>query len=254
MKNFNIIIFLIISCLYVDVHSQKIKLPMPESIPGDTVFEGTLPVRIMPPEQFRNDSFIVYYTRDESDPRFSETRDIYSGISIVGGTLVYKAILSCWIDTSKYSDSDVLTVTYTRKMKRPTFIPTDSLFNDSISVSLEAETDAEIYYTLNGEEPDTNGIIYNGPIKIFITKTIKAIAIRESCLNSDLVIKTYVKEGLPINPSYKIERNALDINNYCYNVLGQTVHTSLNPISTNVLIRNGNKEVKFTMTRRLYED
>lgn len=59
----------------------------------------------------------------------------------------------------------------------PTFNPAGGDFTETQSVEISAEDGASIYYTLNGDEPTTESIPYNGAIEISTTTTIKAIAV-----------------------------------------------------------------------------
>lgn len=46
--------------------------------------------------------------------------------------------------------------------------------------------DADIYYTLNGEDPTTEDLLYDGPITITEETTIKAIAMKDGLKNSEI--------------------------------------------------------------------
>ncbi len=59
----------------------------------------------------------------------------------------------------------------------PTFNPAGGDFSETQSVEISAEDGASIYYTLNGDEPTTESIPYDGAIEISTTTTIKAIAV-----------------------------------------------------------------------------
>lgn len=68
------------------------------------------------------------------------------------------------------------------------------VFDDQIVVELTCETpDAEIYYTLNGACPcdDEERILYEGPITISESTTLKAIAIAPDRYESDIVTYYY---------------------------------------------------------------
>lgn len=61
-------------------------------------------------------------------------------------------------------------------------------------LSLRAETlDATIYYTFDGSEPTkTNGILYEEPIEVDETLAVRARALREDLLPSDVMTRTFV--------------------------------------------------------------
>lgn len=66
-------------------------------------------------------------------------------------------------------------------LKSPVADPIGGNFEDSVSVTLTAESGADIYYTVDGTTPTINaGTEYTGPITIDTTTTLKAIAYRGS--------------------------------------------------------------------------
>lgn len=59
----------------------------------------------------------------------------------------------------------------------PTFSPEEGTFTEAQTVTISCATEgASIYYTLNGNDPTNASTLYNGPISIEETTTIKAIA------------------------------------------------------------------------------
>lgn len=97
---------------------------------------------------------------------------------------------------------DALTVTYidggetdTPTLSAPTMSPgTCNFYEESLVVTLaNVDSEATIYYTLNGNTPNEESNIYEGPITINETTTIKAIAIKEGANNSDISEATYTK-------------------------------------------------------------
>lgn len=83
--------------------------------------------------------------------------------------------------------------------------PSGEIYKGNL-IELYTETsDAEIYYTTNGDIPSINSTLYTGPIKINKNMTIKAIAIRKNMYNSkvlELNYKVYSKENsIYLSPS-----------------------------------------------------
>ena len=66
----------------------------------------------------------------------------------------------------------------------------EGFYSSAISVDLSAGT-SDIYYTLDGSEPDTNSSKYSAPININKTTVIKALSIKTNYLPSPVVNKTY---------------------------------------------------------------
>lgn len=60
-------------------------------------------------------------------------------------------------------------------------------------VELTAEEGTTIYYTNNGDAPSVESTLYTGPIKLESGKTIKAIAVKEGCVNSSACSYTYTQ-------------------------------------------------------------
>ena len=56
-------------------------------------------------------------------------------------------------------------------------------------IVLKQPNDANIYYTLNGDDPDTNGMLYTEPIEIDESCTLKTIA--KSTLKDNSIVTTY---------------------------------------------------------------
>lgn len=59
----------------------------------------------------------------------------------------------------------------------PTFTPTEGIYTEAQSVTINCSTaGATIYYTIDGTVPTTSSSVYNSPINVGETTTIKAIA------------------------------------------------------------------------------
>jgi len=73
-------------------------------------------------------------------------------------------------------------------------LPDAATFETSIVVSMSANVaSAKIYYTNDGTTPTSASTLYEAPITLTATKTIKAIGIATDYTNSDVVSKTYTK-------------------------------------------------------------
>ncbi len=80
----------------------------------------------------------------------------------------------------------------------PSYSPHGGKFFGTRSVTITSFTDqAEIYYTLDGSEPTTSSVRYEGPIAVNGTATLKARAFKTGMTPSLLASEDYVKEALP---------------------------------------------------------
>jgi hypothetical protein len=75
----------------------------------------------------------------------------------------------------------------------PTFSPSDRYYNQSVNVTIISTTaDADIYYTLNGNDPTTSDNHYTGAITLSSgNTTLKAIAVKHGLLTSNVASKEY---------------------------------------------------------------
>ena len=96
---------------------------------------------------------------------------------------------------------------YTFKAAEPVLSPESELpFEGEIEVSITCKTaDARIYYTTDGSDPTASSDVYNGPIKVSETTTIKAFARNEKYngwSNSEIVTAIYTKKGTTLAPEF----------------------------------------------------
>lgn len=83
------------------------------------------------------------------------------------------------------------------KVATPTFKPTNTLHYGSVYVEINCETEgAIIYYTIDGNDPTTYSSVYDVPILIKSTTTIKAFAIKEGMDASQIVSQTYALNAI----------------------------------------------------------
>ena len=65
-----------------------------------------------------------------------------------------------------------------------------------IQITCETEN-ANIYYTLNGENPTSNSTLYSSPFEVNEACTVKAIGYKEGYLESDVLEKDLIKLPTP---------------------------------------------------------
>jgi len=77
----------------------------------------------------------------------------------------------------------------------PVFSETDLYQNEAFSLTITCATEgAKIYYTLDGSEPDSSDTLYTSPITISSNTPVRAVAIHEGLLASDVTSSTYLFE------------------------------------------------------------
>ena len=85
-------------------------------------------------------------------------------------------------------------ITTQRASDVPTISGTDK-FSDRTEVTITATHGAIIYYTTDGTVPTNESKKYDTPITLTETTTIKAIAIEDGCIMSDVVEMAFTKES-----------------------------------------------------------
>lgn len=98
----------------------------------------------------------------------------------------------------------------------PVVDPEGGNFTEYVSVSITAESDASVYYTLDGSIPGKDSMLYTGPIELPEGSTrLRAVAINEKNIESDVVDFTYsvlypVPETPKIAPSSGMFTSGMD--------------------------------------------
>ena len=96
----------------------------------------------------------------------------------------------------------------------PTFSPEAGTYYEALSVSISCATEGSIiYYTNDGTDPTENSTVYTEPIMVSETTTIKAIAMKEGYLNSNIASATYIISDAPSIITIA-EAHALENNEY----------------------------------------
>lgn len=72
----------------------------------------------------------------------------------------------------------------------PQILADNSRFADPIEVSIEAEEDSEIHYTVDGTTPTLQSPLYTAPFPVSTTTTVKAIAVQDG-ETSSVVTRTF---------------------------------------------------------------
>lgn len=85
--------------------------------------------------------------------------------------------------------------TYTGFASPPIFSDNSLYHKESFQLTISSLTpDARIYYTTDGSKPTVNSSLYSGPLTISKNTTVKAIAVTDSLLQSDISAATFLFE------------------------------------------------------------
>ena len=98
-------------------------------------------------------------------------------------------------ETYKVEGNVVFTAQWSRnELASPVIKCPDKFETDECRAEISAEEGATIHYTLDGTEPTSESPLYEGPITITQTTTIKAIAVRENFFDSDVAVHVVIEE------------------------------------------------------------
>lgn len=124
-----------------------------------------------------------------------------------GTTSVY-----CVINGSLKSNEAIVTVS--KQTLTLTADKDNGLLEKGSVVSLKASnSDAEIYYTLDGSAPSKNSIRYNAPVVIDKDLTLKAVAYHDDYNSSNVLTKVYKVTSLKVDTTYP-ENNTNNVGDY----------------------------------------
>lgn len=132
----------------------------------------------------------IYYTTDGTTPTSSSTA--YNPVS--KPTITVAQTIKVIAVKDGLEDSEVASASYTIAVPcaMPTFSLDEGEYVKGTTVTISTETvDATIYYTTNGDTPTTSSLVYSSDITINSAMTIKAIAVKDGMLNSEVASVSY---------------------------------------------------------------
>lgn len=128
----------------------------------------------------------IYYTLDGTEP--TKTSSIYKQGILLSADITVKA----FAESENRKASDVYTETV---LVRHTADPVVNLSSGEISrtdkITITANENAKIYYTLDGSEPTEESTLYAAPFSINAKTTLKVFAVEEGCLDSNILTYEY---------------------------------------------------------------
>ncbi len=150
----------------------------------------------------------VYYPRWTNHPRYMTM----CGPGVGGaGSDVYIGKLAAdfrsagsWVRITNNNDADLyadawVSSSLTQRAATPVISPAQERFSDSLAVTLTCATpDASIRYTLNGDDPTESSALYDGPIAVTATTTVKARAYAAGLEASAIASRTYTRTEPPV--------------------------------------------------------
>lgn len=98
-------------------------------------------------------------------------------------------------DGARFSDTFTVTVRDLPKLDAPVITPNGGKFSKSVKVSITAQDGAKIYYTTDGSEPTANSTEYSAPFTVTGDTTVKAIAVRENCYDSQTATAEFTRNS-----------------------------------------------------------
>lgn len=139
----------------------------------------------------------IYYTTDGSEPSMSS--NLFSGLITITTTSTIRAIAY----NGNYLPSAITSATYgigtnLQVVALPEFSVTAGTYQTAQNIGLSTSTpNASIYYTTNGSEPTQASTLYDSliPVLLHSTVTIKAIAVRDGWIPSQVATATYTVTG-----------------------------------------------------------
>lgn len=132
----------------------------------------------------------IKYTIDNSDPKISATAIDGSSLDITVNTAV-----KAYAYKKGMTDSEVSSSEYILKTAAPAISPDSGTYYTDQTVTLSSP-DATIYYTVNGDTPDTSLAGHSSPVEVPVAGhgtniTINAIAVKDSWNVSDIVSRSF---------------------------------------------------------------
>ena len=119
-----------------------------------------------------------------------------------GGVNASGEVVGGYLDSNDVGHGFVLTLTTQAVAATPTFSPSGGTYSSALSVTITDTTPgATIYYTTDGTTPTTSSSAYSGPVTVYSSETIEAIATASGYNQSAVATAAYVINLPPVTPT-----------------------------------------------------
>ncbi len=144
----------------------------------------------------------IYYTTDGSDADTGTDAESNTVNVTIDGPKTIKAIA---VDPELNMSSEVTASYSIAQVATPSFSAVGSVTKGT-TVSLSSATEgATIYYTRDGSTPTTSSPTYSSAITINFNQTIKAIAVKDNYIDSEVASATYTISGGSMSVTFSEE-------------------------------------------------
>ncbi len=130
----------------------------------------------------------IYYTTDGTEPT-ADSKEYTAAFNVTEDTVV-KAIAVL----SGNAPSKVTTLEITVPVVETPVVNTEVADGKYVFTISDGTDGATIYYTTDGSEPTADSNVYNGPVEITEAMTVKAIAVKNGCVTSEIAEKAVTNE------------------------------------------------------------
>lgn len=117
------------------------------------------------------------------------------------------------------TDTKILKLFEDYLVKPPTINIDSGTYSDALKIMLTADKGVQIFYTIDGTNPITHGILYTDTIVISKSgmNTLKVVAMNTNGVYSDVISSTYViKYNAPADPEVTPNGGVFDVPTYVY--------------------------------------
>lgn len=148
-------------------------------------------------------SYNIYRSEDGNDFELigSISADFHSYLDEDPEPGEYQYYVTAYYDEGESSPSNIITVIVPQAVATPYFLPESGYYDEAIEIEIFTETDnAEIFFTLDGSEPDSTSFLYTVPVTIDSTLTVKARAYKEGWFPSNIAVAEYEIDPVSCSP------------------------------------------------------